>query len=299
MPDLRSLETFYWVARLGSFRGAAERLNTTQPAVSLRIANLEREFDARLLDRGSRTASLTPRGRLLLEYAERFLALRAEMMASVAEGSALSGVLRLGVSETIVHTWLSRFIERVHAAHPRITLDIDVDVSPALRNALVEHELDLAFLLGPVSEPTVNNLDLSRYPLAFLASPHLDLGPGPVPVERLLEYPVITYPKATRPYLALRQMLARPDRPPPRIFSNSSLSTIVRMTLDGIGVSVITPVAVAEELARGRLAVVPVDLLLPDLVFTASYAAGPHGASAEPLARLARDVAAKFDHKGS
>ena len=52
MLDFRSIETFLWVVKLGSFRGAAQRLNTTQPAISQRIAQLEREKAFEELDRG-------------------------------------------------------------------------------------------------------------------------------------------------------------------------------------------------------------------------------------------------------
>src|SRR6185503_4629010 len=126
MPDLRSLEILYWTAQLQSFRKAAEKLHTTQPAVSQRIAALEAELGIRLFERGPRAVSITPKGRVLVEYAERFLRLRAEMMQAVAAPAALSGLLRLGVSETIVHTWLARFIERAHAVYPNVVIDITV-----------------------------------------------------------------------------------------------------------------------------------------------------------------------------
>ncbi len=71
MLDFKSLETFVWVATLGSFRGAAAKLNTTQPAISQRIAQLEDEFGIRLLERTSRTVSPTEKGRELLVHAER------------------------------------------------------------------------------------------------------------------------------------------------------------------------------------------------------------------------------------
>ena len=263
MPELRSLEVFYWVAKLRSFRGAAERLHTTQPAVSQRIAALEAQFGLKLFDRVARSVNLTPKGRELLDYAERMLRLRADMMRAVAAPAALSGLMRLGVAETIVHTWLARFIERVNATYPGIILDIVVDVSPNLRDALVSHELDLAFLLGPVSQPNMTNYDLCRYPLAFVARSDMDLGPEPVPLSRLVETPIITFPKTTRPYLALREIFTRTHFPAPRIFSNSSLSTIVKMTVDGIGVSVIPPVVISArsgdrnteaDLHRGNLA---------------------------------------------
>ena len=291
MPDLRSLEVFFWVAQLESFRRASEHLHTTQPAVSQRIAALEAELGVRLFDRDSRSVALTPKGRELLDYAERMLRLRAEMMRVVATPSAMSGVLRLGVAETIVHTWLARFIERVHALYPAVTLDIEVDVSPNLRNALVDHEIDLAFLLGPVSEPRMQNHDLCRYATSFVASPSLKLPEEPVPLAALVQVPIITYPKTTRPYLAVREMLRRSDLPPPRIYSNSSLSTIVRMTVDGIGLSVIPPIVIAKELERGELRLVKTELALPDLFFTATLPITPDGSLAHPLALLACEIA--------
>lgn len=292
MPELRDLDVFFWVAQLGSFRRAAERLNTTQPAVSLRIAGLEAELGVKLLERGPRQASLTPKGREVLDYAERILRLRSEMVNAVAAPDALGGVVRLGVAETIVHTWLSRFVERVHGTYPKVILDIEVDVSPNLRDALVGGQIDLAFLLGPVSEPRMANVDLCRYPLAFVASPDLPLGPGPLGLDALVEHPIITYPKTTRPYIALRQLLAQAGHGSPRIFSNASLSTIVRMTVDRIGISVIPPAVIGAELARGDLRIVPSEVSLPDLAFTATSPAALDTSPAAALARLACGVAA-------
>ena len=76
MVDFKALETFLWVVTLGSFRGAAQKLNTTQPAVSQRIAQLERELGVRLLQRDHRNASPTPSGRQLMLYAEKLIGLR-------------------------------------------------------------------------------------------------------------------------------------------------------------------------------------------------------------------------------
>ena len=104
MADFKGLETFLWVVNLGSFRGAAQKLNTTQPAISQRIAQLEHELGVRLLQRDRRVASPTPAGRQMLVYAEKLIGLRSEMLAAVGDRSAMRGVLRLGVAETIVLT---------------------------------------------------------------------------------------------------------------------------------------------------------------------------------------------------
>jgi DNA-binding transcriptional LysR family regulator len=303
MPDLRSLEVFFWTARLRSFRGAAERLHTTQPAVSQRIAALEAELGVRLLERGAKPAAgprgvaPTAQGRRLLDYAERMLRLRAEMLEAVAGPGAVGGVLRLGVSETIVHTWLARFVERAHAAYPGVTLDIEVDVTHTLSAALVSHALDLAFLLGPVPDPAVANLPLCRYGLAFAVSPRLTLPEEPVAKEALLKLPIITYPRSSRPTIELSAALRDEDLPPPRVFGSASLATIVRMTLDGIGVSVIPPAVVARELAEGALRLVRTEVAPPEIAFTASWTSGPGDALARKLAELAVEVAAEAGHR--
>jgi DNA-binding transcriptional LysR family regulator len=109
----------------------------------------------------------------------------------------------------------------------------------------------------------------------------------------LTSHPIITYPKTTRPYIMLRQILASAGVASPRIYSNSSLSTIVRMSLDGIGVSVIPPAVIAAELKRGELRVLKTDVALPDLIFTATMAMTPGETLVEPIARMAQQIAAE------
>src|SRR6201998_3464864 len=155
MLDFRSIETVLWVVTLGSFRGAGQRLNTTQPAISQRIAQLERELGVKLLNRDHRVASPTPSGRQLMVYAEKLMGLRSEMMAEVSDRSAMRGVLRLGVAETIVHTWLPRLVKSVNIDHPNLSLEVEVDITPNLSARLLGQEIELAFMLGPLSASSV------------------------------------------------------------------------------------------------------------------------------------------------
>ena len=291
MVDLRNLETFVWVAQLGGFRAAAQKLNATQPAISARIALLEDELGVKLFDREQRRATLTAKGFELLGYAQRMLQLRAEMMQAVRDKMAMRGLIRLGVAETIVHTWLSRLVERIHAVYPQISLEIEVDTTPLLRAGLVAHRLDIAFLMGPISEPQVKNVPLCFYPLAWVASPKLDLPPDPVPLAALARFPIITYPRNTRPYAAIQDMFARPDIPETRVYGSAALSTTVRMTLDGIGVAVIPPAVIGRELAEKKLRLVRTEHHLPDLHFTASYPMKPDSFIAAAVAELAREIA--------
>jgi DNA-binding transcriptional LysR family regulator len=298
MLDLKGLDTFVWVVRLGGFRAAAERLNTTQPAISARIAQLEEELGVKLFDRDSRRATLTAKGLEALDYAERILALKAELFQAVSDKNAIRGVLRLGVAETIVHTWLSRLVERLHHQHPGITLDIEVDISVHLRERLLSHDLDIALLLGPVGEPRIQNLPLCHYPMSWVASPRLALPTdGPLSIATLAGWPIITFARMTPPHIAVRELFAGKDLPPVRIYGASSLATIIRMTLDGIGISAIPSVVIGAELAENRLRIVEAQASLPGLDFTASYPTKPDSYMAAAVAELAAEVAR--DHPDS
>lgn len=219
MQDFKTLETFVAVATLGGFRAAAERLNTTQPAVSQRIAQLEHHYGARLLERTSRVVTTTDKGREFLAYAERILRLGAEMRSALSEPGAMRGTLRLGVAETIVHSWLPGFIGHVARQHPAIAVEIEVDTSPLLRGRLIAKEIDLAFLLGPLTDPLVRNLPLNRVPLAFLASPDFALPNLPLSVAALAQLPLITFARHTQPPRRWRRSM----RPRPSSVDRSSL----------------------------------------------------------------------------
>jgi DNA-binding transcriptional LysR family regulator len=291
MVDFKSLETFLWVVTLGSFRAAGEKLNTTQPAISQRIAQLEREVGVKLLNRDHRVASPTPSGRQLMVYAEKLIGLRSEMMAEVSDRSAMRGVLRLGVAETIVHTWLSRLIKSVNIAYPNLSLEIEVDITPNLSARLLAQEIELAFMLGPLAASSVRNRVLCDYPVGFLASPALGLGTGPLTVHDLAKFPIITFPRKTQPYEIVRSLFNRPDLPPIRLHASASLATVIHMAIEGLGIAVIPTAIVENELADGRLQLLSTDLKIPPLTFSASWLASPDTVAVELVADLAGKIA--------
>jgi DNA-binding transcriptional LysR family regulator len=291
MVDFKSIETFLWVVTLGSFRGAAQRLNTTQPAISQRIAQLEREMGVKLLNRDHRVASPTPSGRQLMVYAEKLIGLRSEMMAEVGDRSAMRGVMRLGVAETIVHTWLSRLIKSVNTAYPNLSLEIEVDITPNLSARLLAQEIELAFVVGPLSASGMRNRVLCDYPIGFLASPSLGLGNGRLTVHDLAKFPIITFPRKTQPYEIVRSLFNQPDLPPIRLHASASLAPVIHMAIEGLGIAVIPTAIVENELADGRLQLLSTDLTLSPLTFSASWLESPDTVAVELVADLAGQIA--------
>jgi len=296
MIDLRTLEVFYWVVKLGGFGRAAEKLHTTQPAVSGRIAQLEQSFSIRLLDRSrGRKLALTPKGLEVLAYAERMLTLQAELQAALTAPSGLRGTVRLGVSETIVQTWLSTLVRRLHDVCPQVTPEITVDISAGLRNALLAGELDVALLLGPVSEPRVQNLDLGAAAMVWAARPDLAVAGDPPGLADLARWPILTYARGTRPHMQIAEMFSGPSLPAPRIFANSSITSIIRMAIDGIGIGAVPEAVIGRELADGSLRILKGAPVLQPLAFTASWIDTPGSGLAATIARLAHDVAHGVD----
>jgi DNA-binding transcriptional LysR family regulator len=291
MTDFKAIETFMWVVTLGSFRGAAQKLNTTQPAISQRIAQLEHEVGVRLLQRDRRMVLPTPSGRQMMVYAEKLIKLRSEMLAAIGDRSAMRGVLRLGVAETIVHTWLSQLIKSVNHAYPNLTVEIEVDITANLRNRLLAQEIELAFLLGPLTLPSISNRALCDYTLGFVASPALGLGTRRLTVHELAQFPIITFSRKTAPYEIVSSLFNRPDLPPMRLHASASLATVIHMATEGLGIAVIPTAIIANELADQRLQLLSTNLQIPPLTFTASWLTSPDTVAIERVAELAAQLA--------
>jgi len=92
------------VADLGSFRLAAERLNTTQPNISTRISNLEEAIGAKLMERDAGSVRLTAKGKELLEKARQIIRSAETFVDAAGRSHLTESTIRLGVTEMIVHT---------------------------------------------------------------------------------------------------------------------------------------------------------------------------------------------------
>lgn len=282
------IKTFLWVARLGGFRRAAERLNLSQPAVSTRIANLEQELRAPLFERGPGELVLTKQGTLLLSYAEQMLFVEEEIKQRVANPSETEGLFRVGASETIAQAWLPEFLKAFSEQYPRVNVDLTVDISLTLRSELLERKLDLALLMGPVSEFSVENVNLPTFDLHWYRStknPQTDLS----------QIPVISYSSKTRPYRELMSELSRRVGPKLRVYASASLSASLKMIAAGIAVGPYPRALANDFLASGQIVEFDPGFQPQPLSFTASYLSEPRSFLIENSAEIARTVAEHWD----
>lgn len=286
MLNLKQLETFVWIANLGSFRQAAEYLCTTQLAISTRITNLEDTLNTTLFNREKGGVTLTARGRELLPLAENILNSTAQLCYKADAASALSGLLRIGVSETLVHTWLPEFLTSLNEKYPNVEIELIVDASVNLSKELMAHNIDIAILLGPISEPSVINKVICEYPLYWVASPALGLN-EPTETHSFTRWPIITYARNTVPYHEINRHFTDQKVHPVRFYSASSLSASVRLAESGVGVATLPKEVIKEQLKEGRLSIIEANWTPKPLTFTVSYMTTPNNLLIEETVKLA------------
>ena len=154
----RRLQVFYTVARQLSFTKAAEQLFMTQPAVTFQVKQLEEQFNTRLFERTHGRIALTPVGRLVMDYAERILALTEEMDARVADISgAIAGPLLLGASTTIAEFILPQILGEFKGAHPEVQARMMVANSETIVNRVADHTIDVGLIESPSYLPSLQN----------------------------------------------------------------------------------------------------------------------------------------------
>ncbi len=299
--NLKRLETFVWVATLGSFRKAAERQHATQPAISSRIAALEEELGTKLFERelGPVPITLTAKGKELLPFAEKILVMAQHMQKRASKTLSLSGLLRLGAAESIVNTWLPVFLKELRRRMPDLDVDLVVQSSAEMERGLVDRSIDLAFLLGPCPEPSIVSRDLCTYPLIWAASPDLDLPKRLLYLEEIGKWPIITYARNTLPYSEVSQKFREQDGLPVRFFSSSSLATCRQMAIDGTGIATLPEVMIRPELESGELVRVRSTWTPTPQRFTVCYPAVPFNPLMELAADLAVEVAVTYEAKNS
>ncbi|WP_412553756.1 LysR family transcriptional regulator [Shimia sp. MIT1388] len=289
--SLKQLQAFVAVSDLQSFRRAADRLNTTQPNISTRIAGLETQIGHSLMTRDAGSVRLTPMGEKLLLEARNVLLSMDRFLLTAADDSLFDGTLRIGVTEMIVHTWLGEFFTALKERFPNIDMDLTVDLSVNLSRALMERRIDLALQSAPFERQISGNADLGPLPMLWVGSPKLGLSDKVLSLPELAQHPILTHARGTIPYNQMQDHFAAFSDVSVRHVSSSNLAACHQMTRDGLGVACLPEAMVRDDLANGTLDTLRY-LWVPDaLQFYARYDADTCLSFVGAAAELAQQVA--------
>ena len=292
--NIRFLETFVWLAQLRNFRMTAEKLHTTQAAVSSRIATLEQELGARLFERGVRDVALTLEGSKALVYAERLVRAMREMREGMADRSLYAGVVRIGVIESIIHSWFPQFIASLHRVYPRLEIELTGDTTIHLIDQFSRGNLDLVLQTDPVVGTMVQNLPLCEFPLRWVGATSLDLHNDELTLTDLAAFPILSFSRNSGPHKFIERLYAHHVDKPIRVSCMTSASALVQLVVDAFGVALLPPAIIARELREKTVRLLNVDVEMPVLPLIGSFRSSPDSPLFEQVAGLAQESAQAF-----
>lgn len=150
---------------------AAERLRVSQPALSQSLHELERRLGVPLFEKVGRTQRLTAAGEEVAAFARSTLARGEDLVLRLgARLRGEAGLLRVGMIESVSLAVLPRVASRLRRASPAVELRLSVGSSSVLADELERFELDVAFVVGPLSSDRLVGETLAREPMYVYAA---------------------------------------------------------------------------------------------------------------------------------
>lgn len=293
--NLRFVEAFYWVASLKSISRAAEKLYLTQSAMSSRIATLEDELGVLLLDRRDKQFKLTGAGARFLVYAEKLLELQREVKQEMGSGQPMAVSMRIGAIESVLHSWLIPWLEKLRADHPGLELELTVETTPILVDLIQRGTLDLVFAVLPASSEGVRNQALPAMEMAFVGHPELHKKRN-YRLEDLSDMELLTFQKGSQPHVTLLDLFRVHRLEPKKVHAISSISAMVQLVQGGFGVALLPRAAVDRLAGFARLRPLTCDAKLQSLPIHASYRTDPSSKTVETVVQSAMSFARATQH---
>jgi DNA-binding transcriptional LysR family regulator len=253
--NLNSLRLFLAVATHGGFSRAARVTGVSQPAISKAVRLLEQQGGAQLLVRAPAGVVLTEAGRLLLEHAR---ALFAEERSAEERLEALRGlrhgVLRVGASTTLASYFLPPILGELYRAHPGIDLQLLSANARAVLGAVLEHQVELGLVEGPVHDGRLEIRPWREDELLVVAAPgHPLTRKRGVTGAQLMEELLLLREEGAGTRDVTLAALRRRRWTPTRSFEVNSTEAIKGLVAAGVGWAVLSARAVRDELQVGRL----------------------------------------------
>ncbi len=259
MVTLRQLRYFEALAREGHFGRAAAAVHVSQPALSAQIMEMEADLGARLVERGRKQILLTPEGRRVLAHAGTVLSAMAELERAARPSTApLSGPISIGLIPTVAPYLIPKLVPYLNARFPDAEIALKEAVTDRLLEDLEEGALDAVVAALPLERDGLLAQKLfddrffmavARNNTTILASPLTEASIVP---DRLL--------LLEEGHCLRDQALALCARTPRRSIVNvgaTSMTTLLQMVANDMGMTLIPEMAIPAETARTALTILP------------------------------------------
>lgn len=259
--NTHDLVAFVAVVETGSIVAASARLNLTQPGVTRRIQNLEEMLGAQLLDRLSKPLKPTAAGHEAYEQGRRLLRMLEELKSGVADDGVVRGEFRLGLTPFLSETGLTGPLDAVRAEFPALAVRVVSGWSPHQIERVCRNELDAAAVCLPDGAAPPADLvadDLGAQPVVFIVARDMKV-PRSIDLAYLSRMSWVI----NQDGCGFRDTLKRRFDAAHLPFNVAveALDSELRLSLvaRGLGVGLVTPVALKRSTLRSKLKPIKVD----------------------------------------
>ena len=274
--NLRFVEAYHWAVTLKSVTRAAEKLFITQSALSSRIAVLEEELGVLLLDRRDKQFRLTTAGVRFARHAERLLNLQRDIKLEFGGGPATRAVsLRVGVIESVLHSWLIDWLQALRVQHPGMELELTVETTPVLLDHMRRGAADLVIAALPADGDGVRTRALASMPMVFVGQAQRHTRRRWTLADLCAHDELLTFQRGSLPHVALLDLCRKHGVEAPRVHTISSISAMVQLVESGFGVATLPHAAVVRLTHRLALKALNCEAALTPLPIHLSWRDDP------------------------
>ncbi|NVK17345.1 MAG: hydrogen peroxide-inducible genes activator [Methylocystaceae bacterium] len=250
---LKHLKYFIAVAKHKHFGHAADACFVTQPTLSAAIKEFEEILGLQLLERTKRSVLITPIGQEILERAKDIV-LNADSLMEMArtKGSPLSGELRVGVIPTIGPYLLPQVMENIRKTYPDLLLYLKEDQTERLLASLKEGQLDVLILALPYESEAISTYTFMQDPFyCALPSTHPLAQKKQIENKEIIKENLLLLEEGHCLRDHAMAACAWVDARNINAFGATSLSTIVQMVANGLGITLLPEMALKSGITRG------------------------------------------------
>lgn len=245
--NLDHLQAFADVVELGSFSAAAERLNLTQPAVSLQVRQLEKRLGAMLIERVGRKARPTAAGAELLRHAADIdAAVQAALEAVARQAEEVMGTVRIGTGATACIFLLPGVLQGLRQAYPRLEIIITTGNTHGIAKAVEDNRLDLGLITLPLSSRSLEIMPALDDPFVLIGSPGMNL-PSEATARAVADLPLLLFEPGGNTRRLSDEWFAQEGLSPKPVMSLGSVEAIKELVKAGLGYSILPEMAVRND----------------------------------------------------
>lgn len=273
--DFKQLESFVAVVDEGSFSNAADRLQISQSMVTIHIRNLEAELGTRLLNRTTRSMELSADGQTYYTYARQMLKLNRDSLFALTRADQNENAINIVATPYTSRYYLAKRIVEFERAHPEVNFNITVCYNSEIPNKLRSGGFQFAFCNMKIMDSDYAVKHYSSSSLVVI-TPNAErfraLQGQPFPKELFGSERVITRSSTS----TLQQEFLRwikqnvPDVKLDVAAAIDDTETIKQLVSEGVGIAVLSEVAVGEFIAEGKLLAFPLEGTMPHHLYFVS-----------------------------